>query len=372
MELDNPQLAFVTDPLVRELLARTLRPAPTTEPWWASGKDGEGSVARLYRGDALELLGRLKPESFELIFADPPYFLSGGGVTCQSGKMVRVDKGAWDVPSTLEEMHAFNVAWLALCRRALTPNGSLWVSGTLHNIFSVGYALQSLGFKVLNDIAWFKVNPPPNLSCRYFTHATETVLWARKDLSARHTFDYEAMKAANGGKQMQSLWSIKPPTTWEKRHGKHPTQKPEALLLRIIEASSRPGERVLDPFCGSGTTGVASLKLGRCFVGIDKEPDYLVLAHQRLHDEARQPNLLFVVPVMDFEPFVSTPPTAWTEVIAAALEALGGEADLQVLTKQEARSPRTRTCPTWPATVRRVVRQSRRFEPVGRARYRLR
>jgi site-specific DNA-methyltransferase (adenine-specific) len=287
MELDDPAFEFVTDPHVRALLARTLAPTPASEPFWVS----EGGLARLYRGDALELLSRLKPESFELIFADPPYFLSGGGMTCKSGKRASVDKGAWDIPTTPEEMHAFNLAWLALCRRALTPDGSLWVSGTMHNIFSVGYGLPVLGFKVLNDIAWFKVNPPPNLSCRYFTHATETLLWARKDASARHTFDYGAMKAHNGGKQMTSLWSIKPPAAWEKRHGKHPTQKPEALLLRIIEASSRPGERILDPFCGSGTTGVAALRLGRAFVGFDNEAKYLEKARLRLHDEAVQPRL---------------------------------------------------------------------------------
>ncbi|MGC4047288.1 MAG: DNA methyltransferase [Armatimonas sp.] len=368
MDLSDPEFAHITDPLVREMLERTLKPAPETKPYWATA-NGE---ARLYKGDALELLGRLKPESFELIFADPPYFLSGGGMTCQSGKRVSVNKGAWDVPSTLEEMHAFNMTWLSLCQRALTPNGSLWVSGTQHNIFSVGYALQTLGFKVLNDIAWYKVNPPPNLSCRYFTHATETVLWARKDQSARHTFDYETMKAANGGKQMQSLWSIKPPATWEKRYGKHPTQKPEALLLRIIEASSRLGERVLDPFCGSATTGVAALRLGRIFIGFDQEDNYLDHAQKRLRDEAQQPSLLFVIPVVDFEPFVSTPVIAWAEVVVAALESLGGEADLRTITRQVGRSPRTRSCPTWPATVRRIVRQSKRFEVVGRARYRLR
>jgi site-specific DNA-methyltransferase (adenine-specific) len=374
---DSDPFAHVHDPFVRDLLARALGDTPASPPnvgspypWFEDAARG----VRLYEGDAFDLLARARPESFDLIFADPPYFLSGGGITCQSGRMVLVDKGAWDKPTTFEEMHGFNREWLALCRRALKPDGSLWVSGTLHNIFSVGYALQTLGFKILNDIAWYKVNPPPNLACRYFTHATETVLWARKSPSARHVFHYADMKAENGGKQMQSLWSIKPPAPWEKRHGKHPTQKPEALLERIVRASSRPGDWVLDPFCGGGTTGVACVRLGRRFVGIDREADYLRLARLRIEDEQGSFQLVFAfaAPAAAVPAPEPTAPQPWADVVTAALAELGGEADLRQITRTVEGNPRVRTCPTWPATVRRVVRQSRRFEPLGRGRYRLR
>src|SRR4028119_2353680 len=215
----------------------------------------------LLRGGALELLRVAEDESFDLIFADPPYFLSNDGVTCQSGRRVSVNKGAWDKAPAVEEIQAFNVAWLGECRRLLKPDGTIWVTGTAHNIYSVGFALQTLGYKILNDIAWYKVNPPPNLACRYFTHATETILWAKRDERAKHTFNYQEMKQANGGKQMQSLWQLRPPAKHEKRYGKHPTQKPEELLARIILASSNEGHNVLDPFCGSGTTGVVAARL---------------------------------------------------------------------------------------------------------------
>ncbi len=159
------------------------------------------------------------------------------------------------------------------------------MTGTSHNIHSVGYALQTLGYKILNDIAWYKVNPPPNLSCRYFTHATETIIWARRDPKARHTFHYAEMKRENRDKQMQSLWHIKPPAPREKRYGKHPTQKPEALLDRIIRASTNPHELVLDPFCGSGTTGAVSARLKRRFVGFEMDAAYIELASKRMEDE---------------------------------------------------------------------------------------
>ena len=264
-------------------------------PFYASPDDS----LRLYQADALDLLRRMADESVDMIFADPPYFLSNGGITCVGGRMVRVDKGGWDKSQGITADHNFNILWLDQCRRLLRPNGTLWVTGTSHNIHSVGYALQTLDYKILNDIAWFKVNPPPNLACRYFTHATETILWAAKNAKSRHTFHYALMKEQNGGKQMQSLWSIMPPGKSEKRHGKHPTQKPEALLTRIVEASTSPGELVLDPFCGSATTGVACARLGRRFIGIERETEHLELAALRLKDEAdmktSQPNLDFNV-----------------------------------------------------------------------------
>ncbi len=238
----------------------------------------------LYLGDTLKMMASMESEQFDLIFADPPYFLSNNGVTCHAGKMVSVNKGMWDKSETFEIVHAFNTSWLQECRRLLKPNGSIWVSGTLHNIYSVGFAMQTLGYKVLNDISWHKVNPPPNLACRYFTHATETILWAMKSPKSRHTFHYQEMKQENGNKQMQSLWYITPPTRNEKRYGKHPTQKPETLLDRIVRSSSNPGDVVFDPFCGSGTTGVVSARLNRQFIGIDREEEYLHITLKRIGD----------------------------------------------------------------------------------------
>ena len=252
---------------------------------------------RLYCGDALLLLKSVPTETFDLIFADPPYFLSNGGVTCHAGRMVSVNKGVWDKAETFAQIHRFNTTWLTECRRVLKPNGTLWVTGTAHNIFSVGFAMQTLGYAILNDIAWYKITPPPNLSCRYFTHATETILWARRDAKARHLFHYEDMRRIGDptpGKQMQSLWRILPPAKREKRYGKHPAQKPEALLERIVRAASNPGDLILDPFCGSGTTGVVSARLGRRFVGFDVTPDYLAVAVARLQDELPMQQARFV------------------------------------------------------------------------------
>jgi site-specific DNA-methyltransferase (adenine-specific) len=332
-------------------------------------------------GDAMGLLRRARSETFDLIFADPPYFLSSGGVTCQGGKMVSVDKGMWDKPTTFEAIHAFNLEWLGECRRLLKPNGTLWVSGTLHNIYSVGFALQTLGYKILNDIAWYKVNPPPNLACRYFTHAVETLLWARKDAKARHVFNYEEMKRDNGGKQMQSLWHITPPAPREKRHGKHPTQKPEALLDRIIRASSGSGDLVLDPFCGSGTTGVVAARHGRRFVGFEREAIYLEIAALRLRDAAAT---VTVQVVFNFSPTAARPSSdeqgtkqgavraTWTQIVSAALADLGGEGHLRDINHLVEKRARARLHGTWPCTVRRVVREARCIEAMGRGNYRLR
>jgi len=189
-------------------------------------------------------------------------------------------------------MHEFNRAWLAACQRVLKPNGSIWVSGTSHVIHSVGFAMQQLGFKLLNDISWVKPNPPPNLSCRYFTHATETLIWAARNKKSRHTFHYKEMKQLAGGKQMKSVWEIKPPEPWEKRFGKHPTQKPVALLERILLASSNPAELVLDPFVGSGTTLLACLRAGRKGVGIEIENKYIQMTLKRLHSIDAPPSRL--------------------------------------------------------------------------------
>jgi len=218
---------------------------------------------------------------FDMIFVDPPYFLSNGGITCHAGRMVNVDKGTWDKSRGPELNHEFNTAWLGRCRRVLKPNGTIWVTGTHHVIFSVGYAMQQLGFKILNDIAWEKPNPPPNLSCRYFTHSTETVIWAAKNEKSKHCFNYPLMRQLAGGKQMKSVWRIYPPSNGEKVFGKHPTQKPVALVERCLLASTNEGDLVLDPFMGSGTTAVAAITIGRKCVGLEKEDSFLGLALRR-------------------------------------------------------------------------------------------
>ena len=244
----------------------------------------------LYRGDSLETLEAVAeryPEGcFDMIFADPPYFLSNGGITCHSGRMVKVDKGDWDRSKGAEENHNFNLAWLERCQKVLRPNGTIWVTGTHHVIFSVGYAMQQLGFKILNDIAWEKPNPPPNLSCRYFTHSTETVIWAAKNEKSKHKFNYKMMREHAGGKQMKTVWRIYPPLNGEKALGKHPTQKPVSLVERCILSSTDEGDLVFDPFMGAGTTGVACIQTKRRFVGVELDKQHVKLATQRVADHA--------------------------------------------------------------------------------------
>jgi site-specific DNA-methyltransferase (adenine-specific) len=231
----------------------------------------------------MDILSSQYPDGvIDMIFADPPYFLSNGGITCHAGKMVKVNKGQWDKSNGPEMNHEFNMAWLSRCRQVLKPNGTIWVSGTQHVIHSVGYAMQQLGMKILNDITWEKPNPPPNLSCRYFTHSTETIIWAAKNEKSKHCFHYDAMREMNSGKQMKSVWTMTAPSGDEKIFGKHPTQKPVQLLERIILASTAAGNIVFDPFSGSSTTGVAAIKLKRQFVGCELEADFLALSAKRL------------------------------------------------------------------------------------------
>ena len=243
--------------------------------------------AYLYQANCLEIMDAISEKypngCFDMIFADPPYFLSNGGFTCQAGKMVKVHKGDWDKSQGAEVNHAFNLEWLARCQRLLKPNGTIWVSGTMHVIYSIGYAMQQLGYKLLNDIAWEKPNPPPNLACRYFTHSTETVIWAAKSQKSKHCFNYDLMRKYNGDKQMKSVWRFTAPGSAEKEHGKHPTQKPLALLERCIEASTNPGDFIFDPFAGSSTTGVAALRLNRKFCGVEMEDEFVNLSIKRLN-----------------------------------------------------------------------------------------
>jgi site-specific DNA-methyltransferase (adenine-specific) len=237
---------------------------------------------KIYQGDCLEILPAIPENCVDLIFADPPYFLSNDGITCHAGRMVSVNKGEWDRSQGPEWNHQFNRAWLAACQRVLKPHGTIWVSGTAHVIHSVGFAMQQLGFKLLNDISWVKPNPPPNLSCRYFTHATETIIWAAKNRKSKHAFNYKLMRQLAGGKQMKSVWTIPAPDRDEKRFGKHPTQKPVALLERILLAASNEGDLILDPFMGSGTTAIAALRLRRMVLAIDRENEWIRLAVVRV------------------------------------------------------------------------------------------
>ena len=247
---------------------------------------------RLYQANCLNVLASLPENSVDMIFADPPYNLSNGGFTVHAGRMVSVNKGNWDKSKGFEDDYNFHYKWIKACRRVLKPHGTLWVSGTYHSIYQCGHALQALGYHILNDVAWFKPNASPNLSCRYFTASHETLIWARKEKKAKHIFHYDLMKNGNWpedklkkpGLQMRSVWSMGTPRPVEKKFGKHPTQKPEDLLKRIMLASTNKGDLVVDPFTGSSTTGMAAYLYGRKFIGIDTEPKFLDLSIKRFKE----------------------------------------------------------------------------------------
>ena len=240
-------------------------------------------------GDTLELLPQFEFK-FDMIFADPPYFLSSGGISVQSGKVVCVDKGDWDKSIPQEDINAFNLKWLSLCREMLKDNGTIWISGTYHNIFSVANCLTELDYKILNVITWAKTNPPPNISCRYFTYSTEFIIWARKKAKVPHYYNYELMKHINGDKQMTDVWRLPAIAPWEKTCGKHPTQKPLGLLSRIILASTKSGAWILDPFAGSSTTGIAANLLGRQYLGIEREEKFVAISKARREEIERLEN----------------------------------------------------------------------------------
>jgi site-specific DNA-methyltransferase (adenine-specific) len=275
--------------------------APNTLP--PAAFDDPKHHLRIYQGDCLDILAAIPENSVDLVFADPPYFLSNGGITCHAGKMVSVNKGEWDKSRGPDANHDFNRSWLAASQRVLKPNGSIWVSGTSHVIHSVGFAMQQLGFKLLNDISWVKPNPPPNLSCRYFTPATETIIWAAKNSKSRHTFNYKLMKEANRNKQMKSVWEIRPPESWEKKFGKHPTQKPVALLERILLASTNEGDLVLDPFLGGGTTLLTAFRLRRHALGCELSAEFLRLSFRRICSNLVQVDLSLVCVQFSLDPF---------------------------------------------------------------------
>jgi len=249
----------------------------------------------LYNADCLDILSQLPENSVDMIFADPPYFLSGGTFTCQNGKMVSVKKADWDLGNGLKKDFEFHLEWIKACKRVLKPQGTIWISGTYHSIYQCGFAIQLEGFHILNDVAWFKPNASPNLSCRFFTASHETLIWARKDRKAKHAFNYSLMKNGDWPEdsikkpntQMRSVWAIGTPKNIEKKFGKHPTQKPEDLLKRIVLASTNKGDVVLDPFTGSSTTGIAAHLYGREFIGIDIEKKYLDLSIKRFKELAK-------------------------------------------------------------------------------------
>ena len=245
----------------------------------------------LVNGDCVSVLEAFDFK-FDMIFADPPYFLSNGGISVSSGKVVCVDKGGWDKAPSAEYIDEFNRRWLTACKDKLKDNGTIWISGTHHNIFSVADQLSELGFKILNVVTWNKTDPPDNVSHRVFKHSAEYIIWAKKSKRAQHRYNYELMRQLNDGKQMTDVWRMPAVAKWEKSCGKHPTQKPLSLLSRIIMASTKEGDWVLDPFNGSGTTGVAASLLGRKYLGIDMDSGYLELASKRReeleNEEVRQ------------------------------------------------------------------------------------
>lgn len=234
----------------------------------------------LLQGDTMNLLPKFE-HKFDMVFADPPYFLSNNGLSIQSGEIVSVNKGTWDKSEGFEYINNFNREWLSLIRDKMKDDATIWISGTMHNIFSVGQILTELGFKILNVITWEKTNPPPNFSCRYFTYSTEQIIWARKEPKIPHYFNYDLMKQLNDDKQMKDVWKLSAIAPWEKTCGKHPTQKPLSVLTRLILASTKPNAWILDPFAGSSTTGIASNLANRRYLGIDKEMDFLEISRNR-------------------------------------------------------------------------------------------
>ena len=237
----------------------------------------------LYKGDSLQILSQISNQ-FDMIFADPPYFLSNGGKKIQGRRMVSVNKGEWDKKKSSDDIDKFNQEWINQCKPLLKDNGTIWVCGTYHNIFSVEKCLKNAGFKIINIITWQKSDPTPTWGNLHFNFSSEYIIWAKKTPVANHYFNYELMKQLNGGKLMPDVWKLPTVGLWEKTCGKHPTQKPLRLLYRIILASTKVGEIILDPFAGSSTTGIAANLLGRKFIGIEQDEDFLLLGKKRKMD----------------------------------------------------------------------------------------
>src|SRR5580765_224246 len=243
---------------------------------------------KVIEGDCIEAMRSLADGSVDLVFADPPYNMQlGGELTRPDQSVVDGVDDEWDKFADFATYDAFTRAWLAEARRVLKPNGAIWVIGAYHNIFRVGAAMQDADFWILNDIVWRKTNPMPNFRGTRFTNAHETLIWCSKSEKARYTFNYRAMKALNDDLQMRSDWVLPICAGGERVKGEdgskaHPTQKPEALLYRILLACTKPGDVVLDPFFGTGTTGAVARRLGRRWIGIEREPAYVSVARQRI------------------------------------------------------------------------------------------
>lgn len=235
-------------------------------------------------GDIIEELKQMESKTISMIFADPPYRLSNGGITCLNGKMANVDKGNWDKSNGFEEDLNFNIMWLKECDRVLKDDGTMWISGTYHIIHNIGYILLNMGYHIINEIIWMKPNAAPNISCRCFTASHEVLIWVKKRKKVKHIFNYNDMKIINNGKQMRSVWNIPTTPLREKKYGYHPTQKPKELLYRVILSSTSEKDLILDPFCGSGTTGVVAIENNRSFIGIDSNKEFIELANKRISE----------------------------------------------------------------------------------------
>lgn len=243
----------------------------------------------LYKGDCATLCRQLPENTIDCIFADPPYFLStGNGKVRIKDRIISFDKGDWDRVRSMEEVHEFNTNWISSCRQVLKSNGTIWVSGTYHNIFDVATCLQEQNFKILNIIVWQKSDPPTTITDQRFNFSAEYIIWARREERTTHFFNYDLLKSMNRGIHMPDVWRLPSVGIWEKRCGKHPTQKPLRLLYRIILACTHEGDTILDPFAGSCTTGIAANMLGRKFIGIDQSEEFLKLGIRR-HDEIQDP-----------------------------------------------------------------------------------
>lgn len=250
---------------------------------------------QLIKGDCNAVIPRLQ-EKVDMIFADPPYFLSRGNGTVKIGnRYVNFDKGDWDRVRDNEEIYNFNYNWLSACREVLKDEGTIWVCGTYHNIYAVANCLNDLKYKILNMIVWQKSDPPKALTNQRFNFSAEYIIWARKTDNTPHYFNYELMQAMNNGVHMPDVWKLAAPGTWEKTCGKHPTQKPLRLLYRIILASTKPNSLILDPFAGSCTTGIAANLLGRRFIGIEQDENFISLGNRRrneIDDAGKAANML--------------------------------------------------------------------------------
>lgn len=240
----------------------------------------DDNQVKLLKSDAFEFFKRVTDSSVDVIVADPPYFLSNNGISNSGGKVVSVNKGRWD-EANQEEAEKFYEKFIKESRRILQKNGTMWIFGSMHNIYTLGYLLKKNDFKILNNITWQKSNPAPNLSCRMFTHSTETILWVKKK-EGKQYFNYDLMKKLNMNKQMKDVWTTSTITKKEKRFGNHPTQKPLSLIKRILQASAKSGDIVVDPFVGSGTTLVAAKKLGISALGVDSDIGFINIAYKRI------------------------------------------------------------------------------------------